>query len=155
MLNFGFIWTSDESGERTARTLLGLGDKCGSISGNFHANHHHISVAGRRQTSLRKTLISPSHNLTATYNPPQTLSGSTFPGGMSANRDRLLRYGCPAAGHLPTSSEPRASWGANNCHCSPKKSASAIAPARCELGGVFKSNTAQSGSFGTCRALFK
>jgi ribosome recycling factor len=40
-------------------------------------------------------------------------------------------------------------------HRSPKKPASTTRPGQRELGGVFTSTTAQSGSFGTWRALFR
>ena len=40
-------------------------------------------------------------------------------------------------------------------HFSSKKSASAILPGDCELGGVVKSTIAQSGSFGICLALLR
>ena len=41
------------------------------------------------------------------------------------------------------------------CHCSSKKSASAILPGQTAFGGVVRSTTAQSGSMATWRALFK
>src|SRR5262249_27917184 len=40
-------------------------------------------------------------------------------------------------------------------HLSVKKSAATILPGQREFGGVVTSTTAQSGSLGTCRALFR
>ncbi len=135
-----------EDQEEVRAMLDGLASADAEIVRQFH-------LQGKSYREISESLGIPENTIGPTLSRAESACGPLSSGPASEPvRSRTGTFGPADHRGRPAS---RCLNGFCNCHPSSKKSASTIFPGQRESGMTRRSTTAQSGSFGACRALFR